>query len=166
MPGRRAALRIVLALVAVGLLTTGLLSRAPAGARAAPPLPHQVLHGHAVTIADLHGHPAVIAFVASWCTPCREEAPALETFASSGAGRGRLVAVDYADYGDIQALIERYHWTFPVLADQSGSTGDAYGVLHLPIAVIINSAGRIVARQSGAQTVASLARALHAAGPG
>ena len=64
----------------------------------------------------------------------------------------------------VRAFLERYRWTFPVLADPNGVSGDAYGVANLPTTVIVNAQGRIVARESGPQTVASLDRALSAAG--
>ena len=150
---------------AAALLAVGLALHAPASRHLAPPLPRGVISGRAVTVASLRGHAAAIAFVASWCNPCHAEAAALERFSSSTAGRGQLVAIDYADYGDVRGgLIAPYRWSFPVLSDRSGATGDAYGVQHLPTTVILNAAGDIVARESGPQTVASLRRALARAG--
>jgi thiol-disulfide isomerase/thioredoxin len=106
----------------------------------------------------------VIAFFASWCGPCRLEAPALERFATSPIGRGQMIAVDYGDVpARARAFIARYHWSFPVLSDPSTAFGDAYGVAHLPTTVILDANGRIVARDYGAQTIASLDRAFRAA---
>jgi thiol-disulfide isomerase/thioredoxin len=124
------------------------------------------LRGGAVTLADLRGHPFAVAFWASWCPGCHTEAPALERFATSPSGRGKVVAIDYSDplMSHVRAFLERYRWTFPVLADPNGVSGDAYGVANLPTTVIVNAQGRIVARESGPQTVASLDRALSAAG--
>jgi len=154
-----------LAVAAATLLAIGLVLHAPGGRHPAPALPRSVLSGKPVTVAELRGRAVAIAFVASWCGPCHAEAAALERFASSSSGKGRLVAVDYADYGNVRGeLIGRYHWTFPVLGDQAGTTGDAYRVLHLPTTVILDAAGDIVARDSGQQTVASLRRALADAG--
>ena len=147
---RGAVVALIVAVVVFGLLSSA--SHHPL----APPLPLAALRGRAVAIA----------FVASWCPGCRTEAPALERFAVSPAGRGRLLAIDSSDpvSRDARAFVSRYHWTFTVLNDASGATGDAYGVAHLPTTVILNADGRIVARDSGPQTVASLERALRAAG--
>jgi thiol-disulfide isomerase/thioredoxin len=155
---RGAVVALLLALTAYGL-------RAHAGRHRAPPLPKTVLNGPAVTVAELRGHPAIIAFWASWCRPCHSEAPALERFADSAAGRGRIVAIDHLDplRANARAFIASYHWTFPVLADPDGTTGGAYGVSNLPTIVVLNASGEIVASESGAQTVASLDRALRAA---
>jgi thiol-disulfide isomerase/thioredoxin len=129
----------------------------------APPLPHAALQGGPMTIAKLHGHPEAIVFFASWCPGCHTEALAVERFASSHAGSGKVLSIDYSDYGNVRGFISRYRWTFPVLRDPDGVTGDAYGVAHLPTTVILNAKGEIVARDVGPQTVASLSRAVNAA---
>jgi thiol-disulfide isomerase/thioredoxin len=158
LPG--AVLALIVAVVVFGVFSSA--SPHPI----APPLPRAAVRGQAVTLAALRGRAVAIAFVASWCPGCRTEAPALERFAVSPAGRGRLVAIDSSDpvSRDARAFVTRYHWTFTVLNDAAGVTGDAYGVDHLPTTVILNAEGRIVARDSGPQTVASLERALRAAG--
>lgn len=157
---RGAIFALIVAVVAFGVLSNA--SHHPI----APQLPRAVLRGEPLTLAALRGRSVAIAFVASWCPGCRTEAPALERFAVSPAGRGRLLAIDSSDpiRRDAHAFVSRYHWTFTVLDDANGATGDAYGVEHLPTTVILNADGRIVARDSGPQTVASLERALRGAG--
>jgi peroxiredoxin len=160
--GHRYALRSAIAALAIALLAFGLVRRSSTHAPA-PPLPRTALAGSPVTVTQLRGHAVAIAFFSSSCVPCHTEAPALERFARSAAGRGRLLAVDDSDPDDPRAFVARYHWTFPVLSDPKGSAGAAYGVSALPTTVIVDAAGRIVARDSGAQSVASLTRALTAA---
>jgi cytochrome c biogenesis protein CcmG, thiol:disulfide interchange protein DsbE len=158
----RFALRLALGALAAALLGYGLLARG-ASVTAAPPLPRSALQGGPLTIGDLRGHAEAIVFYASWCGPCKVEAPAVERFARS-TGRGRVIAVDYDDYGDIRAFLRRYHWTFPVLSDPSGTTGAAYRLsLGLPTWVFVNAHGDIVARTSGPQSVARLTQELAAA---
>ena len=55
--------------------------------RAAPGCPRQVLRGPRVDLASLRGQPALVNFWASWCTPCKEEAPELERLARALGGR-------------------------------------------------------------------------------
>jgi thiol-disulfide isomerase/thioredoxin len=126
-------------------------------------LPQQPLAGQPVTLAGLlaaaHGKPAVVVFWASWCTPCRQEAPALRAF--SQQVKGRLVAVDTGDVeSEARSVIRRYGWTFPDLRDGEGTVRNEYRVTVLPTTVVIDSGGRIRAALRGPQTVATLSHAL------
>lgn len=138
-----------------------------AGGRPAPALPREALSGLPVTLAGLlasaHGRPALVVFWASWCTSCGQEAPAVERFYASGEGRGRMVGVDWSDpnTGDARAFIRRYRWTFPILRDEEGTVGNAYGLgVGLPDTFVVSSQGRIRQVLRGPQTVASLRAAL------
>jgi thiol-disulfide isomerase/thioredoxin len=160
----RHALRVALVALAAAALAAGLLAHHTTVRRAAPALPTKVLSGRAVTIADLRGHPAALIFFASWCTDCRVEAPAVEAFASSPAGRGRVVGIDYSDGGDWRAFLAAHHWTFPVLDDPNGQTLDAYGAtVGIPATIILDAGGRIAQVEYGAETVSKLRTALAAA---
>jgi thiol-disulfide isomerase/thioredoxin len=159
----RVALRIVVATLALAGLAVGLLTGAGGARSAAPPLPRAVLSGHAVTIAQLRGRSAAIVFWASWCDDCHAEAAAVERFARSTAGRGRVIGVDYTDGGNWSAFLRRYDWSFPVLADRSGAVGSSFGLRDLPATVILDPSGRIVSVSNEVQTVAGLRQALAAA---
>ena len=133
--------------------------------RAAPALPHEHLVGGPTTLAGLlsaDGHrSAVIVFWASWCGPCAKEAPALERFADSTAGRGRIVGVDWSDAASgARSFIHRYHWSFPNVRDGEGTVGDAYRLTGLPTTFVIDAHGHIRAVLRGPQTAISLSVAL------
>lgn len=114
-------------------------------------------------LAGTRGRPALVVFWASWCGPCMREAPALERFAESSTGRGRLVGVDWSDaLSGARKFIRRYAWTFPNERDAEGTVGNAYGLPGLPTTFVLDSHGRIRARLVGPQTEASLTRALDA----
>jgi cytochrome c biogenesis protein CcmG, thiol:disulfide interchange protein DsbE len=152
----RHALRVALVALALALLSYGLLSRAATARRRAPALPTTELRGSPVTLAALRGRPAVVVFFASWCPDCKHEAAAVERFARSATGRGRVVAIDYDDGGDWRGFLQRYGWSFPVLSDSSGQTGAAFRIPFLPTVVFLDAEGRIVSTSSVTQTVASL----------
>jgi cytochrome c biogenesis protein CcmG, thiol:disulfide interchange protein DsbE len=159
--GRWLALLVVVAfasVVAIEIATSG--SGSSAGQRA-PRLPTQVLSPPRMTLADLRGKPAFINFWASWCDPCREEAPVLERFATALHGRGTLVGVDWNDsLSGARQFIAQYHLTYPMVRDDSGAVGDAYRLTGLPTTYVLNSGGRIAQRLRGPQTDSSLRAAL------
>jgi cytochrome c biogenesis protein CcmG, thiol:disulfide interchange protein DsbE len=160
----RYVLRAAVGGLAIALLVAGLLAHASTARRRAPALPRQTLSGTPTTLAELRGRPAVVLFWAPWCTPCQHEATAVERFARSSAGRGRIVAVDDDYGGGWRGFVRRYGWTLPVLADANLTVGDAYAIPGLPTTVFLDRNGRIAAMSSGAQTLASLTRGLSAAG--
>lgn len=133
--------------------------------RPAPPLPPGVLRPPRATLATLRGKPALVNFWASWCGPCRKEAPELERLDRSLHGAARLIGVDYTDREDSgRSYVRHYGWTFPVLSDPDGVYGGRYGLIGLPTTAVLNSSGRIVEFLRGPQTVTSLRSAIDGAG--
>jgi cytochrome c biogenesis protein CcmG, thiol:disulfide interchange protein DsbE len=158
---RRWWLAVAVACVAAFVALEALSGTHGAKKRAAPALPARVLEPPAVTIARLHGRPAIVHFWASWCGPCRDEAPELARLARELRGRATLVGVDYTDAaGSARAFIARHDWRFPILADPNGVTGDAYGLNGLPTTFLLDGDGHIVQRLTGPQTAAGLLRAV------
>ena len=147
----------------VGLELIGGSSGEQAGRRA-PQLPTSVLVPPAVTPSSLRGEPAAINFWASWCDPCREEAPALQRLARSLAGRAQIVGVNWNDSGSgARSWIEKYGWTFPNSRDGEGTVGHDYGLRGLPTTFIVDPHGRIAEVLLGPQSESSLREALESA---
>ncbi|MCW3018999.1 MAG: hypothetical protein JWN10_1307 [Solirubrobacterales bacterium] len=144
----------------------GLASSHTASGRAAPALPRESLSGGPVTLASLlagaRGRPALVVLWASWCGPCAQEAPQLERFARSAAGRGRIVGVDWSDplRSEARSFIRRYRWTFPNLRDAEGAVGNSYHLPNVPTTFVIDAHSRIRATLLGPQSVRSLRTAL------
>jgi cytochrome c biogenesis protein CcmG, thiol:disulfide interchange protein DsbE len=158
--GAAAVLALVAALVVVELLS----GSSSENARPAPALPRQALVGPRLGLADLRGHPAAINFWASWCEPCRKEAPGLARLARSLPRRTRLVGVDDSDaVGGARGFIGHYRWRFPNLRDGNGRVSDAYRVAGLPTTFILDSKGRIVDVLRGPQDPGTVRRALASA---
>ncbi len=171
---RRARLLVIstaLAAALVALVVFGLASSKSAnGGRRAPALPRERLVGPPTTLATLlssaHGRATLITFWASWCTPCAREAADVERFASSAAGRGRLVGVDWSDaLSGARSFIAKYRWTFPVLRDGEGTVGNDYDLTGLPTTFVLDSSGHIRAVLRGPQTTSTLTRALASVEP-
>jgi cytochrome c biogenesis protein CcmG, thiol:disulfide interchange protein DsbE len=130
---------------------------------AAPQLPAQVLMPPRASLASLHGRPVMLNFWASWCPPCRREAPELARLSRRLGPRAALVGVDWNDgRKSAQAFVTRYHWTFPNLRDSDGEIGNRYGISGLPTTFILDGRGEIVRRLVGPQTASGLMRTLAA----
>jgi cytochrome c biogenesis protein CcmG/thiol:disulfide interchange protein DsbE len=152
------ALALVAGLIAFEVLSAG--SSEPG--KTAPPLPSTVLQPPAESLASLRGEPALINFWASWCEPCRQEAPELERFQRSLQG-SHLVGVDYTDREAAgRDFVHEYGWTFPILDDPDGVYGARYHLNGLPTTVVLDADGRIVETLRGPQTAADLRAALRA----
>ncbi|HUA75088.1 MAG TPA: TlpA disulfide reductase family protein [Solirubrobacteraceae bacterium] len=164
--GRLIATTVLVAAVLAVLLVFGLSSSGKGEVgRKAPGLPRERLAGPAVTlpgaVASARGKATLVTFWASWCGPCAREAGALERFAQSPAGRGRLIAVDWSDeLPGARKFVADHGWTFPVLRDTEGTVGNDYRLTGLPTTYVIDGEGRIGSVLRGPQTQATLARAL------
>ncbi|MGV1047059.1 MAG: TlpA family protein disulfide reductase [Solirubrobacterales bacterium] len=154
---------LVVALVAGLIAFEALSANSGEAGKPAPPLPSAVLQAPGASLASLRGEPALINFWASWCEPCRQEAPELERLQRSLHG-ARLVGVDYTDREDAgRRFAEKYGWSFPILDDPDGIYGARYRLGGLPTTVVLDSSGRIVELLRGPQTAADLRRAVASA---
>ena len=99
---------------------------------------------------ELKGHPLVLNFFASWCIPCRHEAPQLAASASEHAGRVVFLGIDVQDLtSDARRFLARYHVNYVAVHDGSGSTYDGYGLTGVPETYWVDARGRIVAHYPG-----------------
>jgi cytochrome c biogenesis protein CcmG/thiol:disulfide interchange protein DsbE len=120
---------------------------APDASRALP-----VLGGRGrASLASFRGRVLVLNFWASWCEPCRTEAPLLQRSQSAlQAARGTVLGVSYLDATrDSEAFVRQYHLTFPQLRDGDGTFAHSYGTNQLPESFIIDRAGRVQAVARG-----------------
>jgi cytochrome c biogenesis protein CcmG/thiol:disulfide interchange protein DsbE len=152
----------VVALIVVEVVTAG--GNGGTG-QPAYPLPTKVLQGPQVTLADLKGKPALINFWASWCEPCREEAPEVAHLSRALHGQAAVVGIDYTDREDsARSFLRQYGWTFPVLSDPDGIYGARYGFSALPTTIVLDSEGKVAATLRGPQSAADFRRELRRAG--
>lgn len=107
----------------------------------------------ALSIADLRGKAVVVNFWASWCVPCRDEAPVLQQTYERYRDDGLVVVgVDVNDFrADARRFMQKFGLTYPVVYDGKGSTIGKWGVRGFPETFFVDRSGRLVGeRISGA----------------
>jgi peroxiredoxin len=103
-----------------------------------------------VSLRSLRGKTVVLNFFASWCDPCKREAPVLEQLWRQDRARGLVVlGIDANDArGDARKFVQKHDVTYPVLFDHDGKVAsDRYGIQDLPVTYVLNPRGRIVGGQ-------------------
>jgi cytochrome c biogenesis protein CcmG/thiol:disulfide interchange protein DsbE len=98
-------------------------------------------------LASLRGRAVVLNFWASWCGPCKREAPALEQLWHQYRSKGVVfVGVDANDAAsDARRFIRAHGITYPVVHDAHGLVAaNSYDVDPLPVTFFIDKAGRLI----------------------
>jgi len=140
---------------------TFLVSR-PAEPIAAADLELLDLAGRTVRLRDLRGQVVLLNFWATWCGPCRDEMPALQTLARELGPRGlAVVGVNYKESKrEVQTFVQEQKLGFPVLLDGTGQVAERYQVFALPVTVLVDRRGMVAGTVLGVRDwVASDARA-------
>ena len=99
-----------------------------------------------LTLSSLRGQAVVVNFWASWCIPCRDEAPVLEELWQENRDRGLVVVgIDAKDFRrDAREFVERFDLTFPIVFDGAGETVTPYGVTGFPETFVVDREGTVV----------------------
>jgi peroxiredoxin len=145
-----------------GLSIADYRARASGDRRPAPEFTAPALGGGEISSSELEGRVVVVNFWASWCGPCRLEAPDLEATWRAYEGRGvQFLGVNFRDdrYA-ARSFEDEFGLTYPSAFDPSGALAHKFGVLALPSTFVISDEGWIEYHFTGVVTEGILRNAL------
>jgi len=128
----------------------------------APDFTLSLFDGGELSLTDQRGLVVVVNFWASWCSPCRDEAPALERVWREYEDRGVVfVGVNVKDVTtQAMAFLEEFNITYPNGPDPYNRISKAYRVTGVPETFLIAEDGRLVKWYRGPITEDGLRAAL------
>jgi cytochrome c biogenesis protein CcmG, thiol:disulfide interchange protein DsbE len=107
-----------------------------------------------ISLDSYRGKAVVVNFWASWCVPCKTEAPLLESAWRKYRDRGLVVlGVNSQDLSsDARRFARQVGWTYPLVRDGAGDTLGPYAVAAFPETFFVDRKGKVVARIDGEVT--------------
>ena len=154
------ALRFVLILLMAALTGCGKVNLAPIGGGAMgqslTPEQRFVLKSTDGSVVDLSQVLAqkklvLINFWATWCTYCVEEMPELIKLQEAHAAKGfTVLAVNVGETStQADAFAKAKGLNFPVVLDEDSSVAQRYGLVGIPVSILVDSAGNVLGEYHG-----------------
>lgn len=121
-------------------------------------VPMQGLSGPSHLLSQYRGKPLIINVWASWCGPCQQEMPSLERLARSKLGQQfAVIGISTDDYRDAAlGFLRRYPTSFSHYIDSQLLLENMLGADRLPLTLLVDAQGRVLAKHVGAKEWDSL----------
>ena len=157
----RSFITVMGALALVALLAFGLATKGEGGVALGAPTKNAddelpFLDPNAsggASLADYEGRWVLANLWASWCGPCRDEAPALEAFSRRNADDVVVLGIDTQDNtGDALEFVDEFGLSYEQLHDGSGDYADDLGATGVPESVLVDPQGNVAHYVPGAVT--------------
>jgi cytochrome c biogenesis protein CcmG/thiol:disulfide interchange protein DsbE len=149
----------LLALLAYGFTTNPREIASPLLGRPAASFSVPLFDGGRFSLDEHRGKVVIVTFWASWCLPCREEAPMLEAAWRTHRERSVVVGINVQDAEPAaRRFIEEFGLTFPNGPDAGGRITIDYGVYGIPELFVVGRDGQITYKHVGAVSDGTLAR--------
>ena len=120
----------------------------------APDFTLPTLAGNHVRLSNYRGKLVFLNFWATWCPPCRQEMPSMESLYQRLKGRDfemLAVSIDSKGADHVQSFVATYGLTFPVLLDPNKTVYRLYGLTGVPETFIIDQNGDILLKIIGSR---------------
>lgn len=116
-----------------------------------PPQARSALADGTVALRELRGYPVVLNFWASWCIPCKEEAPELAAAARRYRGRVVFLGIDIQDFTtDARKFMDDVDAPYVSVRDGTSKTYSVYGITGVPETYYLDRNGRAAFHSIGA----------------
>ncbi len=134
----------------------------PRAGEMAPDFRLTLLDGDSVSLTELQGNVVVLNIWASWCPPCTEELPALQSVWTTyqEAGVVFVGAAYQENASDVRTAVEAYGLTYPIGLDTSDRIASTYGITGVPETFVIDADGRVAYIHIGPLTAEQLMQEL------
>lgn len=134
--------------------TTASSAGVPRESAAAPDFTGRDVAGSTFRLSDQHGKVVLLDFWSTVCEPCKAEFPHLNAMYGADRPKGLLVvgiAMDGPEtVADVTSFVKRFEIAFPVVTDEDSRIASLYNPKKsMPLSVLIDRAGRIVAVREG-----------------
>jgi cytochrome c biogenesis protein CcmG, thiol:disulfide interchange protein DsbE len=141
---------------------TGTAGQAPVVGQPAPDFRATTVDGRTVTLSDYRGQPVWLTFGASWCQPCRAEAPDIAAVYEREKASGlKILSVFISeDAAAVSDYANRVGLAYDKVADPNTEIASAYGILGIPSHFFIDGAGVLRAMKIGSLDQAAMEAAI------
>lgn len=122
----------------------------------APDFTLNTLDGQAVKLSDLRGKHVLVNFWVTWCIPCKEELPALQTLYQDYKDKDLVIlsvdGIGKDKLDNVKTWVQQDSLTYPILLDENDKVYNNYQVKFYPTTFFIDSQGIIRSITLGSNT--------------
>ncbi len=142
---------LLIAMLGYALLKPTGEKTSPLVGKLAPDFRLETLNGGTLKLSSFRGRPVIVNFWASWCVPCRDEAPWLEAAQEQYSAKGLLFVgiVNNDTPKNARGFVKEFQLSYPNLIDPNGKVAVDYGVTGIPETFFVRRDGVIVYKKFG-----------------
>lgn len=132
---------------------SGSTEQIPKAGFTAPYFSLKAMDNNTYNVAGKRERPVILNFWASWCGPCRQEAPDLRQVYLKYQDKIDFYAINLTSndvLDEAKAFVGTFQLPFPILLDETGKVADSYQIMSIPTTYFVDSNGIIRQKVIGA----------------